>query len=145
MACENFCDLGSVSDLLVLSGFPAFSSPSDFLVRSQNEEKSDLKKGGKSRAKKGSLTPKAGKNSIYISVDSVPTPMVRGYFGDKVPLLHARPYVASSPGSPLPHLLHGHGKLRLVGCSAIIRPGCSFFSLSWISKPFFFFGLESTS
>jgi len=38
------------------------------------------------------------------------------------PPLAARPYVASCPGSPLPHLLDGHKKL--VGCSAIPVRSC---------------------
>jgi len=38
-------------------------------------------------------------------------------------------YVASSSGSPRPHLLEGHRKLRLVGSSAI--PGRVFLVLFW--------------
>jgi len=48
--------------------------------------------------------------------------MARGGCGAKAPPLAARPYVASSPGSPLLHLLDGHRKL--VGCSAIPARSC---------------------
>jgi len=77
-----------------------------------------------------------GKNRVYNLWDGGQTPVARGGSGAKAPPLAARQkrglqlpwdllqtvtlrfyYVASSPSSPLPHLLDGHRKL--VGCSAI--------------------------
>jgi len=48
--------------------------------------------------------------------------VARGGSGDKATLLAARPYVASSPGSPLPHLFDGHRDI--VASSAIPASSC---------------------
>jgi len=53
--------------------------------------------------------------------NSGPTPVARGGSGATAPLFAAPP-VASSPGSPLPHLLDGHRKI--VRSSAIPARSC---------------------
>jgi len=50
--------------------------------------------------------------------------MARGGSGAKAPPLAARPSVASSPGSLLPHLPSLDGHRKLVGCSAIPARSC---------------------
>jgi len=97
-------------------------------LRLRVEETSDLKKIGEN-SEKGGYNPyrtkkqgKSAKKETKIRIGLGQTPVGRGDSGAKASPLAARPYVARSPGSPLPHLLDGHSKH--VGCSAIPARSC---------------------
>jgi len=94
-------------------------------IASPISERGDVRSQKRSRTKKGSLKSRREKIICINPWGLWPDHMARrDGLGAKAPRLAARPSVASSPGSLLPHLPSFDAHRKLVGCSAIPARSC---------------------